>query len=336
VDLFERLYANAVLRNMVAARRALRGPKRASWTLQMELACEFMRLCRPFLKRMSVQQQRIATERLLHVSPLAQNTERQRTQVRNRRADWFTPQNLEHDAVLYYLHGGGYVLGSLETHQNIIAECCRAAGARAFAIDYRLAPEHPFPAAIEDAVSGYRYLLAQGIAAQRIVILGDSAGGGLTISTLLRLRTLDLPQPAAAVAISPWVNLVNASPLLDHHAPYDYVSRAFLERCTRAVLGDASPRNPLISSVYADLSGLPPLLIQAGAAEALLDDSILLAARARAAGVEVELDIHPDMVHVFHLFAAFAPESQHAFRIVGDFVRKRTGAHHTFSAVAEE
>lgn len=301
----------------------------------MEIACEVMRLYAPVSRRLRPEQQRRAAELFMDMPP-AEDIRRERGHVLGCNAEWFIPRDVQSDTVIYYLHGGGYVLGSLRTHQGLINEICRASDARALGIDYRLSPEHPFPCALEDAVAGYRYLLSEGISPGRIVIMGESAGGGLTIATLLRLRALGLPQPAAAVAISPWVDLENESPSIRHHARSDWLNAAYLHMCAACVLGDTEPRHPLASPIYADLRGLPPLLVQVGGAELLLDDAIRLAARARDCGVEVHLDVHPEMVHVFHMFASFSPEARRAIRMLGAFVRERTAATRMFAAVAEE
>ncbi len=193
---------------------------------------------------------------------------------------------------IYYLHGGGYVIGSINTHRALIARLSAASGARAFAINYRLAPEHPFPAAVEDAVSAYRWLLEQGVDPATIVIAGDSAGGGLTVATLVALRDAGVPLPAAAVCLSPWTDMEGigesaktrkaADPMID---PEGGLAQAQL------YLGGADPRTPLAAPLYADLRGLPPMLIHVGDAEVLLDDSTRLAERAKAAGVDVTLEV---------------------------------------------
>ncbi len=326
MDVFERLIRNPVLRATIGARRRLLGPKRPSWTLEMEIVAEFMRLYSPVLMRLSPELQRKGAASILKSSALAEETGRERARVNDMDAEWFIPARESHEAVLYYLHGGGYVLGSLSTHQNLISGLSADAGCRAFAIDYRLAPEHPFPRAVEDAVEGYRYLIDRGIAPSRIVIAGESAGGGLTLSTLLELRARGLPQPAAAVLISPWCDLEGRGASLALQADTDYITKPYLDLCARWLLDGKDPRHPLASPVHADLAGLPALYIQAGGSEGLLDDSIRVAQRAREAGVDVDLDVHPDMVHAWHVFASFLPEARLAIRRVGEFVRRKTGA----------
>lgn len=324
MDLFQRLTKSPVLRATFAARRALRGPKRPSWTLEMEIASEFMRLYGPVLSRLSPENQRKAAEALLQPTPLALDTPRSAVDANGVPATWFKPRGSSHDAVIYYLHGGGYILGSMDTHQNLISGVTHAAGCHAMALEYRLAPEHPFPAAIEDSVAGYRHLLAEGIAPERMVIAGDSAGGGLTLATLFQLRDLGLPLPASAVLISPWADVGGSSSTMALHYPYDYIVQNHLELCANWLLSGQDARHPLASPVHGSFRGLPPMLIQVGGAEALLDDAVRVASRAREAGVDVRLDVHDDMVHVFHLFMSFLPEAQRAVQDFGAFVREST------------
>ncbi len=324
MDLFQRLTQNPMLRAALGTRRTLRGPKRPTWTLEMEIAAEFMRLYGPVLTRLSPTNQRRAADGLLRPTRLAQAMPREDVRANGIPATWFRPEETSHDAVIYYLHGGGYILGSMQTHQNLITGFCNAAECAAFALDYRLAPEHPFPAAIEDSVAGYRYLLEEGIAPERIVIAGDSAGGGLTLATLFQLRDLALPLPAAAILVSPWADVEGNSKTIELHAPYDYLVMSHLKLCADWVMSGQNPKHPLISPVLGDFRDLPPMLIQVGGAEALLDDAVRVAACAREAGVDVRLDVHTDMVHVFQMFSSFLPQAQRAVREFGAFVREKT------------
>ncbi|MGH7865731.1 MAG: alpha/beta hydrolase, partial [Candidatus Binataceae bacterium] len=198
-------------------------------------------------------------------------------------------------------------------------------GAYCLALDYRLAPEHPFPAAVEDAVAAYRWLLERKIPANKIVIAGDSAGGGLTVAALVAARAAKLAMPAAAVCISPWTDLACTGESFETKASIDpMVARDALIQMAKQYIGELDPRTPLASPLYADLRGLPPMLIHVGAAEVLLDDSTRLAERARSVGVEVNIEVWDDMVHVWHVFAPLLPEGQRAIDVVGKFVRDRT------------
>ncbi len=217
--------------------------------------------------------------------------------------------------VVYYLHGGGFVAGSPATYRSLTGAFCRRCEARVFALDYRLAPEHRFPAALHDAVAGYRWLLAAGIAPQSIVVAGDSAGGGLALSTLLALRDAHDPPPAGAVLIAPWVDLPTALA----------TSTRGEGRIAHAYVGDARFDDPLASGLYADLHGLPPLMIQASTIERLCDDAVRLDAKARSAGVDSTLRLWDGVPHVWHIFAGL-PESREAFSEIAAFVSRVTKA----------
>ena len=241
-------------------------------------------------------------------------------------AEWAADESAAGDQAVLYLHGGGYVIGSVRTHRVLMAGLSRASGARVLGLEYRLAPEHPFPAAVEDAVAAYRWLLRQGYAPGRIAVAGDSAGGGLAVAMLAQARSYGLPLPAAAVCFSPWVDLEGIGDSMTANAgSSDMVERDGLLFMANAYLNGANPRAPLAAPLYADLRGLPPTLIQAGGAETLLDDSTRLADAARAAGVAVELDVWDDMIHVWQLFAPMLPEGRQALAQAGAFIRKYTG-----------
>jgi monoterpene epsilon-lactone hydrolase len=240
-------------------------------------------------------------------------------------AEWIEPPAAREGAAVLYFHGGGYVIGSPRSHRHLAAAIGRAARASVLLPDYRLAPEHPFPAAVDDAVAAYRWLLARGQAPARTVLAGDSAGGGLTVATLLALRERNLPLPAAGVCISPWVDLTfGGGSYATKAATNPIVTREGVMEMARAYVGGGDPRAPLVSPLLADLSGLPPLLIQVGSEEVLLDDAVVLAERAKAAGVETSLEVWPDMIHVWHWFLPMLDEAQTAIDRIGDFVGART------------
>ena len=228
---------------------------------------------------------------------------------------------------ILYLHGGGYVIGSLATHRELARRLCVAADADVLAIDYRLAPENPFPAAVEDAVSAYRWLIGQGCEPAGIAIAGDSAGGGLTVATLVSLRDQGVPLPACGVCISPWVDMEGIGDSMTSRASLDpMVQREGLVGMADTYLNGADPRTPLAAPMYADLHGLPPLLIQVGTSETLYDDSTRLTERAEAAGVETCFESWEEMIHVWHLFAPMLDEGQRAIERIGEFVRSKTTA----------
>jgi acetyl esterase/lipase len=244
------------------------------------------------------------------------------------RAEWTSTPNADRDAALLYLHGGGYVIGSLDSHRHLVAEAGRAAASWALSLDYRLAPEHPFPGAVEDALAGYRFLLARGFRPGRIAIAGDSAGGGLVVAAMLAIREAGLAQPACGWCISPWVDMEASGETMTSKAAADpTVQKAGILDMARLYLNGADPRAPLASPIHADLHGLAPLLIQVGATETLLDDAVQLAKLAGAADVRADLQIWPEMIHVWHLFH---PELKAGWRAIeegGAWVRgMMTGA----------
>jgi len=242
------------------------------------------------------------------------------------RGEWLTPEKPSGITILY-LHGGGYYFCSPATHRGIVFPLARRSGARTFSLDYRLTPEHPFPAALDDAVAAYRRLLADGVSPERLVIAGDSAGGGLTLATLLALRDAGDPLPAGAVMFSPWTDLAATGASLVTNEGRDpmFHGRAF-GPAGKFYAADADVRNPYVSPLYGRLDGLPPLFLQVGDTEVLLDDSTRVAEKARAAGVRVELKIWPKVSHVFQMFAPFVPEANRALEEAAGFVRRVTTA----------
>ena len=233
------------------------------------------------------------------------------------------------DGALLYVHGGGYVIGSLDSHRHVVTEAGRACGVPGYALDYRLAPEAPFPAPVEDTVAAYRALLESGLEPSRIAIAGDSAGGGLVVSALVAIRDANLPQPACGWSISPWVDLESLGATMTSNAPNDpTVQKEGLLDFARHYLNGADPRSPLAAPIHADLSGIAPLLIQVGSIETLLDDAVRLAGHAAAAGVATRLDVWPEMPHVWHLFHPILAAGRQAIAEGGAFVKStiQTGA----------
>jgi epsilon-lactone hydrolase len=237
-------------------------------------------------------------------------------------AEWSLAPGSDPSKVLLFFHGGGYCSGSIVSHRGMVTETGRTAQARTLAVGYRLAPEHPFPAAIEDARSAYRFLLDQGVAPSKIAIGGDSAGGGLTLALMTRVRDGREPLPACAWLVSPWVDLRMTGASLAEKAAIDpLISKPYLEELASAYLAGADPANPLVSPLNADLAGLPPLLVQVGSAETLLDDAVRIARRAGAADVRVNLEIWPHMIHAWHLWAAHLEAGRRAIASAGAFIR---------------
>jgi acetyl esterase/lipase len=239
-------------------------------------------------------------------------------------AEWVTAPESRPERVLVHLHGGAYVMGSPESHRPLATRLARAARARVLLVDYRLAPEHPHPAAVEDAVASFHHVLAGGLAAQQTAICGDSAGGGLAAAALVALRDAGGPLPVAAALLSPWLDLTLSGKTVKTRADADPLcSEALLRPAAEAYAKGTDLRAPTVSPVFADLAGLPPLLVQVGDAEILLDDSRRFAERARAAGVDVELEVADEMIHVWHAFADILPEACEAIDRVAAFLERR-------------
>lgn len=241
-------------------------------------------------------------------------------------AEWLIPGNARSGRALLYLHGGGYVIGSIRTYRDMVSHLAFAAQCRALVVEYRLAPENRFPCAVEDALTSYRWLLSQGYEPGNIAIAGDSAGGGLAAATLVSLRDAGDPLPAAAMLLSPWTDLEGTGESLRSVGWKDpMLNKGIIFKMAASYLGGADARDPLASPVYADLKGLPPLLIQVGTCEILLDDARRLARRAEEAGVSVTLEVWEGMFHVWQFFCPLAPESRKAMENIGRFYRERVG-----------
>jgi epsilon-lactone hydrolase len=256
--------------------------------------------------------------------PLRKGWSAQATELGGRPALHLRGPGAKPDRALLYFHGGGYVCGSPESHRTLVAEIAAAAGAGGFALDYRLAPEHPFPAAVDDAVAAYRDLLARGFAPTRIMLGGDSAGGGLAVAAAARIATESLPAPAAVIALSPWADLTNSASTHAEKAEDDLLATtAGLNKCAALYLAGADPRSAYASPTHASLGGLPPLLIQVGSDEILLGDAEALKTAAREQGVDATLEIWPGMFHVWHGYFAELEEGQEAIEELGAWMKRR-------------
>jgi acetyl esterase/lipase len=239
-------------------------------------------------------------------------------------AEWVIPVTAENDRVLLYFHGGGYCHCSVRSHGRLVGHLAKAAGCRALNVDYRLAPESPYPAAVVDALIAYRWLLRHGTEPSHIAVAGDSAGGGLALALILKTREERLPSPRACVLISPWVDLAMTGESLTTRSNVDLLQDPFLmQECAELYLAGIDPHDPSASPLYGDLSGLPPLYIQAGDADLLIDDARRLADKARLAHVDVRLDVFPDMQHIHQIWAGTVPEADEAVYRIGTFLRKR-------------
>lgn len=237
-------------------------------------------------------------------------------------AEWIFAPGCDHEKVFLYLHGGAYYTGSIVTHRAFASHLGLATGSRVLLLDYRLAPENPFPAALDDATVAYRWLLSQGVAPARLIIAGDSAGGGLALATLLSLRDLGDPLPSGAICLSPWTDLTLQGNSIAVNSKKDFICNPhMLRRSAKMYCAEHNPMMPLISPLYADLSGLPPIMIHVGDQEILLDDAVRFAERARTAGVDIDLHIWPRMFHVFPI-VNYLPEAKQALELMGTFVRR--------------
>ena len=265
----------------------------------------------------SLADQRARQEKLTRIFKIPANITFTRVDVDGVPAELIEVKN-SGDGIIHYLHGGAYALGSPHVHREFLSRLARACCCKVLAIDYRLAPEHPFPAALEDSITAYRWLISGGYDPSSIVIAGDSAGGGLAIATLLSLRDRAIPLPACAVCLSPWVNLA-ATGGTHHHNNDPILNAEILAHFARLYAGQTDPRNPLISPIFGDLKGLPPILIHAGTNEILFDQITQFHEKARQAGVEVVLEFWEDLFHVFQI-VPILPEAKQSLDNIATFI----------------
>jgi acetyl esterase/lipase len=241
-------------------------------------------------------------------------------------AEWISTPEIDQERVILYLHGGAYFLPYVNSHRDIAARLGRIAQMRALLVDYRLAPEDPYPAALQDATAAYQWLLTEGYQPIDIAICGDSSGGGLALAVLLRLRDMDITFPAAVVCICPWTDLNGSGASMVSNANVDFINHpVHMKTNARYYAGDHDLNNPYISPLFADLTSIPPLLIQAASRDVLLDDATQLAERARSVGVDVTLQVWPGMMHIFQLGAGFVPEARKAVENIAGFLRQHVG-----------
>jgi acetyl esterase/lipase len=240
---------------------------------------------------------------------------------------WAVPKGCTQDRVLLCSHGGGYCVGSMYTHRKVYGHLAKAVGCRALIVQYGLAPENVHPGPVNDMAKAYRWLLDQGIIPNHIALTGDSAGGGLAVTTLLRLRDQNLPMPAATMPLSPWVDMDGGGSTFQTNKDRDaLVAPEMLEQMASTFLGPiGNRRDPLVNPLHGDLRGLPPVYIQVGGYETLLDDSRSLAEAVRKADGDVKLDEFPEMQHVFQFLAGVAPEADDAIRRLASWVRPKLG-----------
>ena len=270
----------------------------------------------------TVEEYREGFERLSAKVGVGTNTRIEEVEANGVPGEMVIADGASDETAMLYLHGGGYVIGSPRTHRELARRLSVETGGSILVIDYRLAPENPFPAAVEDSVSAYNWLLGRGLEPSALSIAGDSAGGGLAVGTLVSLKDQGIPLPSCGVILSPWVDMEVIGESMTTRSHLDpMVQRDGLITMALTYLNGADLRNPLAAPIYADLSGLPPLLIQVGTRETLYDDAIRLACHAVKAGLKVTFEPWDEMIHVWHLFAPLLDEGQEAIERIGGFVR---------------
>jgi monoterpene epsilon-lactone hydrolase len=271
-----------------------------------------------------IQEMRAGMDALTANAPLPEDVHFEAIDAGGVPAEWTVAEGADPERAIVYFHGGGYVIGSIQSHRGLCAALSRASGARVLSTGYRLGPEHPHPAAVEDGIAAARFVREQGIAPERTAIAGDSAGGGLTAATLIALRDAGDPLPAAGVCISPWLDLTLSGDTMKTKAEVDpMVQKDVLQPMVDAYIGRGDPKAPTASPLFAELTGLPPLLIQVGSAETLLDDSLRFRERAAGAGIDVSLEVWDEMIHVWHAFEALLPEARQAIERIGEYLKVR-------------
>ncbi len=308
-------------------RRAAVGPRAPGRPLALEIVCDAQRAALRTLVRADPAAARTLIERTLTRGRPDPRVTREPVGLAGVPAERFTGPGAETGAPwVLYLHGGGFAFGSPRTHAELTAELARRIPARVVSVDYRLAPEHPHPAALEDALAAWRGLLAEGAETRRLALGGDSAGGGLALALLQRLRDSGEPLPAAAFLISPWVDLGSRGASFERNRATDYLDADMLSVWSERYRAGRDPADPAVSPLRGDLRGLPPLRILAGEAEVLRDPIAELAEKAERAGVPVERDFAPGMPHDWPLLRGIAPDAERALDELALFVRRRTGA----------
>lgn len=270
---------------------------------------------------LSIAQIRFGFEKLMKDFPAQPDVHFQLTNIGKLSATWVHAPGCTRERVILFFHGGGYVSGSFHSHQDLIGRLAKATGCDVLAVDYRLAPEHPFPAALEDALLAYEFLRKQKISPQNIFVAGSSAGGGLTLSLLLKLLERKEVLPRAAICISPWVDLAMTGKSLQTNEGKDLIHAENIKVAASIYLAGHNPKDPLASPLYGNLEGLPPLLIQVGTREVFLDEIEQFAKKAEKSEVLVELQKFDEMIHTWHLFSSMVPEGQKAFEKIGQFVK---------------
>ena len=310
----------------ISARRIIRGPRFSNWTWSFETSIHFLKTQTNIAFDMPDHADGCEYQDSLLFSSLTVARTKIEAVESPVKGHWYEPKSGYNEVTLLYLHGGGYAYYS-KAHENIIALVTLAASSRTFAPDYRLTPEHPFPAQMKDALAAYRWLLDSGHLPERLVIAGDSAGGNLTLTLLLAIRDAGLPFPAGAICIAPWTDLSNPGESMKTNDSHDWITERMAIRWGDWFCQGRDPGNPLISPVHADLKGLPPIYIQAGSAEILHDMICDFEKEAKKQGADVKLEVWPNMTHDFQAFGDIIPESKDALRRLGEVVKEYVEKH---------
>ena len=270
----------------------------------------------------TIDQLRKETKDAGNIIPLPKNTKFKRVSVGNIDAEWITSGEFETDKIFMFMHGGGYYRGSIASTRATVARISAEAKVRCLSIEYRLAPEYPFPAAIDDTYTAYNWLLKEGVKPKNIIVSGQSAGGGLCLALLLKLKEKNFFQPRGAVALSPWTDLTQSGKTMKINADIDpVISKKYLDRMANLYLAKTPNTSPLASPLYGELSGLPPLLVQVGSAETMLDDSRRFVEKAKEAKVDVQIEVYKDMFHGWHGSAHILKDGKKAIKNIGLFCR---------------
>jgi monoterpene epsilon-lactone hydrolase len=270
---------------------------------------------------LSAEASRDTFEKMSKWSQYPKNVKREKDLADNIPVEWYIPENLKTSGVILYLHGGGYVSGSIKTHRSFIARISKSAGTKALSIDYRLAPENPFPAGLEDGLNSYKWLLKKGIPPQQIVIAGDSAGGGLVVGLTLKIRDIGLPTPKAVVALSPWLDLLCEGESMHTNAKTDNMANKTIAHFyAKCYTSNDNRANPYASPLYASLKNFPPIFIQVSDSEILLSDTLRFEQKALSEGVNITVEINAKMPHVWQMFSPFLPEARKSIKKIGAYI----------------
>jgi monoterpene epsilon-lactone hydrolase len=305
---------------LVTVLRLRRGPRLSGWPWVVETNTSFLRWQERFAFGLpTIAQQREYMDAIVVRSSELAHMQIEAVEAGGVKGRWFVPPTATDEFVVLYLHGGGYAF-FIRAHDSLIAFVACAARARTFALDYRLAPEHPFPAQLEDAQAAYHWLLYSGIAPEHIVVAGDSAGGNLTLTLLLALRDAQQPLPRLAICLCPWTDMDSSYTSMKENEPYDWIEQRMAVQWAEWFCQGTDPVNPLVSPVHADLRGLPPIYIQAGDAELLIDMIRAFVDRAKAQGASVSLEIWEYMNHVFQAYGPIIQQSREALGRIGEVI----------------